>query len=123
MIDRSRLELFEEALRRRDTTRQALGHTVALRVDVDSPGGQLFAALEIGRLLRHETASVRVERGAACISACVFVLMGGIERYVAADARIGLHRPSFRDPRRETLVPAMAEQLGQYDGRLATDCR
>lgn len=72
----------------------------------------MFAVLEIGRLLWRETASVRVERGAACISACLFVLMGAMERYVAAVS--GLHRPSFREPRRETLVPAMAEQLGQY---------
>jgi len=114
VIDHSRLRLFEEALRRRDTTQQALGRAVALRVDVNSPGGQVFAALEIGRLLRREAASVRVAGGAFCISACVFVLMGATERSMGAGARIGLHRPSLGDPQRDTLVPAMSEQLAQY---------
>ena len=31
-----------------------------------------------------------------------------------ADARIGLHRPSLGDPRRDTLVTTMSEQLAQY---------
>jgi len=114
VIDESRLRLFRQALRRRDTTQQALGRPIALQVDIDSPGGQVFAGLEIGRLLRREAAPVRVGRGASCISACVFVLMGAPEREVAVGARIGLHRPSFNDPRRDTLVPSMSEQLAQY---------
>jgi hypothetical protein len=114
VIDQSRLQLFREALRRRDTAQRALGRIVALQVDVDSPGGQVFAALEIGRLLRREGAPVRMGRGAVCVSACVFVLMGATEREVAADARIGLHRPSLGDQRRDTLVPSMSEQLAQY---------
>ena len=114
VIDHSRLQLLQEALDRRDATQKALGRSVALQVDVDSPGGQLFAALEIGRLLRRETASVRVARGASCISACVFVLMGATTREVVADARIGLHRPSLGDPRCETLVPSMSGELVRY---------
>jgi hypothetical protein len=113
-INQSRLQLFEEALRRRDTAQRALGRIVALEVDVDSPGGQVFAALEIGRILRRERVPLRMGRHAACVSACVFVLMGATEREIAADARIGLHRPSLGDPRRDTLVPAMSEQLAQY---------
>src|SRR5262245_8436773 len=97
IIDTSRLQLFQEALRRRDTAQRALGRIVALRVDVDSPGGQVFAALEIGRLLRREGAPIRMGKGAVCVSACVFVLMGATEREAAADARIGLHRPSLGD--------------------------
>jgi ATP-dependent protease ClpP protease subunit len=114
IIDQSRLRLFQEALRRRDTEQRALGRIVALHVDVDSPGGQVFYALEIGRLLRREAAPVRMGPGAVCVSACVFVLMGATEREVAADARIGLHRPSLGDPRRDALVPSMAEQMAQY---------
>jgi len=114
VIDQSRLHLLQNALRRRDTRQQALGRPVALNVDIDSPGGQVFAGLEIGRLLRREAALVRVGRGASCISACVFVLMGGAEREVAAGARIGLHRPSLGDPRRDTLVSTMSEQVVQY---------
>src|SRR5262245_36755838 len=114
VIDQSRLQLFQEALRRRDTAQRGLGRIVALQVDVDSPGGQVFAALEIGRLLRRELAPLRIGQGAVCVSACVFLLMGATEREAAADARIGLHRPSLGDPRRDALVPSMSEQLAQY---------
>ena len=114
VIDQSRLKLFQEALRRRDHAQQALGRIVALQADIDSPGGQVFAALEIGRLLRREGALARMGRHAECVSACVFVLMGAPEREIAADARIGLHRPSLGDQRRDTLVPSMSEQLAQF---------
>jgi hypothetical protein len=114
VIDPSRLQLLEKSLQRRDTRQQALGRPVALKVDIDSPGGQVFAAMEIGRLLRREAATIRVGRGASCISACVFVLMGATEREAAANARIGLHRPSLGDPRRNTLVPVMSEPLVHY---------
>jgi ATP-dependent protease ClpP protease subunit len=114
VIDGSRLQLVKEALQRRDGRQRALGRPIGLKIDVDSPGGQVFAALEIGRLLRRESASLRVGRGAVCISACVFVLMGATEREVAADGRIGIHRPSLGDPRRDALVPDMAEQLAHY---------
>ena len=114
VIDESRLKLLQEALRRRDTAQRSLGRTVALQVDIDSPGGKVFAALEIGRLLRREKAWARVGSGAACISACVFVLMGATACEVAADARIGLHSPSLGDRQRDTLVPAMSDQLVHY---------
>ena len=90
VINQSRGKLIQEALRRRDTTQSALHRVVALRIDVDSPGEEVFAALEIGRLLRREMATVRLARGASCISACVFVLMGAPEREVSPGARIGL---------------------------------
>ena len=114
VIDQSRFKLFQEAIRRRDKAQGTLGRVVALHADVDSPGGQVFAALEIGRLLRREGALVHMGRHAECVSACVFVLMGAPEREIASDARIGLHRPSLGDPRRDTLVPSMSEQLAQY---------
>jgi ATP-dependent protease ClpP protease subunit len=114
VINESRLQLFNEALRRRDTTQKRLGRPVAVRADLDSQGGQVFAALEIGRLLRREAATVRVGPGASCISACVFVLMGAPQREVAGSARIGLHSPSLGDARRDALVPDMAEHLAHY---------
>jgi len=114
VINQSRLRLVEEALRRRDATQRALGRAVALHVDVDSAGGEVFAALDIGRLLRREKAPVRMGQDASCVSACVFVLMGATERTVAARARVGLHRPSLGDPRRNALVPAMSEAMAHY---------
>ena len=113
-IDRSRLRLVEEALRRRDDAQRALRRRVELRVDADTHGGEIFAAMEIGRLLRREAASIHVARGAECSSACIFVLMGATARGVAPGARVGVHRPSLGDAQRGALVESMAEQVALY---------
>lgn len=98
VIDESRIQLVQQARLRRDAVRHALGREVGFHVDVDSPGGELFAALEIGRILRTERASISVGKGRSCISSCVFLLMGAIERRVSGDARLGIHRPSLGAP-------------------------
>jgi hypothetical protein len=122
VIDGSRLQLVRHTLQRRDTVRHALHRDVDFHVDVDSQGGELFATLEIGRIMRAEGASISVGPGAACISACVFLLMGAIERTISGDARVGIHRPSLRAPQEggprqaseDEIVAAMSEQLVLY---------
>ena len=122
VIDGSRLYLVRQALQRRDTVRRALHRDVDFHVDVDSQGGEIFAALEIGRIMRAERALISVGRGASCISACVFLLMGAIERHISGDARVGIHRPSLRAPQAEgpgqgnedKVVDALSEQLVLY---------
>jgi hypothetical protein len=113
-IDRSRLRLLEEALLRRDEAESALGRRVELRVDADTRGGEVFAALEIGRLLRRESASIRVAEGAACDSACVFVLMGATARSLAPSAGVGIHRVSLGDAGSDALAESMAAPLVLY---------
>jgi ATP-dependent protease ClpP protease subunit len=122
IIDGSRLSLVRRALQRRVTVQRALHRDVDVRIDVDSPGGELFAALEIGRLLRAEGASIAVGPGASCLSACVFLLMGALDRSISDDARVGIHRPSLGAPpaggpgpgHEAAIVAAMAESLVLY---------
>ena len=121
-IDGSRLRLVQQALQRRDAARRALRREVELHVDVDSQGGEIFAALEIGRMLRAERASISVGRGAACISSCVFLLMGAVARSISTDARLGIHRPSLgasgrggpKQASEDAIVDAMSEELVLY---------
>ena len=113
-IDHSRLVLLEHALARRDAVRRALGRDITIHVDVDSAGGEVFAALEIGRLLRRDQASISVGHGSSCISACVLVLMGATARSIAADARVGIHRPSLGKSGTHDLVDAMSEPIAVY---------
>jgi hypothetical protein len=121
-IDGSRLQLIRHALVRRDAARRALHRDVDLRIDVDSQGGEVFAALEIGRILREERASISVRSGASCISSCVLVLMGAVERNVSEAARLGIHRPSLgaswrggqKEAGEDATVDAMAAQLALY---------
>jgi len=122
VIDTSRLHLLQQALQRRDAVRRALRRDVELHIDVDSQGGEIFATLEIGRMLRAEGASISVGKGASCISSCVFLLMGAIERSISTDARLGIHRPSLgasgrggrKQASEDEIVDAMSEQLVLY---------
>jgi hypothetical protein len=56
-----------------------------------SPGGDIDAALELGRLLRKLGVFTFIGRNDQCLSACVFAFMGGERRSVAG--RLGIHRP------------------------------
>jgi hypothetical protein len=121
-IDSSRLQLIRHAQGRRDAARRALHRDVELRIDVDSQGGEVFAAMEIGRILREERASISVRNGASCISSCVLLLMGAVERHVSEAARLGIHRPSLgasgrggpKQAGEDAIVDAMAGQLALY---------
>ncbi len=59
-------------------------------VSIQSTGGDLQAAMVIGREIRSRTGTIRSP--GPCHSACVFAAMGGVERNLAG---IGLHRPYF----------------------------
>jgi hypothetical protein len=77
-------------------------------VHLDSGGGDLQVALRIGKLFRElkiravvAGAKPQLEAGrdglasvtdGDCLSACVYLLAGGIERLSIADSRIGVHR-------------------------------
>lgn len=61
----------------------------------NSPGGNVFAALEIGRFLRQTGLPTRVNRGQVCASACVYALIGGLFRNIENGARIGVHMSSL----------------------------
>jgi hypothetical protein len=68
----------------------------------NSPGGSLFAGIEIGRLIRkyeYNTAigtysanSGYYDNGADCFSACTLAYLGGVFRYVSDKSIYGVHR-------------------------------
>lgn len=59
--------------------------------NLDSPGGDLDAAIKTGRIVRSWQGVTLVFDDGQCASACVLVLLGGVTRTVAGN--IGLHRP------------------------------
>ncbi|SRR6266446_5008592 len=63
----------------------------SIQVLLDSQGGNVTAAIEIGRLLRKARATAIVTAPSQCLSACVFVLAGAVARYPAGP--VGIHRP------------------------------
>jgi hypothetical protein len=68
-------------------------------VYLDTPGGNVSAAMAIGRLLRNEEGSVQIETQAICYSACVIVLAGAVSRYI--QGQVGIHRPYYEVPKGE----------------------
>ncbi len=78
----------------------------ATSIQLQSPGGDVRTAIEIGRIIRKNRMSTEI--AGTCASSCVFLLIGGVkraavlgelERDIAPGAlavnRIGIHRPYF----------------------------
>src|SRR5437868_6866363 len=84
---------------------------------LESPGGRLFDALDLGIQVRR--AGFRTVARSTCASACAIVFSGGRERVLAGSrARIGLHQPSkgagrdrVCDP---TTYPSVAHETLAY---------
>jgi hypothetical protein len=69
---------------------------------LDSQGGDVGAAMSIGRMVRGAKLYTGVHESRVCASACILILAGGVRRYARETARLGLHRPYFSDPSRAT---------------------
>jgi len=70
-------------------------------VRLNSPGGDISAAMTIGRIIRKSRGHTMVEGNAACASACVLIFGAGISRILLEGARIGIHRPALAAVPRE----------------------
>ena len=60
-------------------------------VAFDSPGGNLLAGIQLGRVIRLRGYRTMVPSGARCASACALAWLAGTSRYMQADALIGFH--------------------------------
>ncbi len=58
---------------------------------LNSDGGDITAAIEIGIFLRRQETWTIVPRNAVCASACALVFLGGVNRITAG--KLGIHRP------------------------------
>ncbi|MBB3181899.1 hypothetical protein [Variovorax sp. Sphag1AA] len=81
-----------------------------VNVTLDSRGGNIWVAMSIGRIIRKYSFMTRVEVGASCVSACVYLLAAGEGRYVGG--RVGIHRPYLPN---DGVTSARAKKA-QYEG-------
>lgn len=63
-------------------------------VVLQSPGGSVRDALEMGRLIRKNKFATEVEANRYCASSCPLVFAGGVERRAGPQAAIGVHQVS-----------------------------
>lgn len=111
-IERTGVVDLAAALLRAEQNTKARTHAgdPAIHVLLDSTGGNVFAAMDMGRLLRNSAASVWVDQNDECSSACILLLAGGVTRY-GYDARIGLHRPYLPTSEFAELSHVEAQQV------------
>ena len=63
-------------------------------VVLNSPGGSVDDAIQMGRLIRGQAYTTEVPNGSYCASSCPLVLAGGVERRVGTLVTVGVHRPT-----------------------------
>ncbi len=88
-ISKDDAEVIREFLERRPEDRGPV------EVYLNSPGGDVEAAIQIGRHLRSARAAAYVFSEAQCSSSCVFLLAGATHRVV--DGSVAIHRPTASD--------------------------
>ncbi|MDF2235062.1 hypothetical protein P2H44_21080 [Albimonas sp. CAU 1670] len=86
-------------------------------VALHSPGGSVDEALKIGRRLRELDLDTLALPDAACLSACPYILAGGVERTVSRTAWVGLHQHYYDE---NTLLPAFlaVEKIQEGQGKV-----
>ncbi|MGC1495917.1 MAG: hypothetical protein WA790_08910 [Sulfitobacter sp.] len=72
-------------------------------VFLNSPGGSVRDALELGRHLRAADLNTALRDGDICYSACPYLLAAGIKRDIPETASVGVHQHYFGE---STLLPA-----------------
>lgn len=70
---------------------------------VQSVGGSVRDAIDLGRHLRATGIGTRILPGELCYSACPYLFAGGAPRQAAASASVGVHQHYFGE---STLLPA-----------------
>lgn len=66
-------------------------------VYLESPGGAVIAAVEIGKLVRERNYATAVLADGTCTSSCALVWLAGTRRYLAPGAQLGFHASHMDD--------------------------
>jgi len=83
-------------------------------VFLDGPGGAAWTGLQIGRLIRRYGCLTAVADDTQCTSACALAWLGGKERYMGSNARIGFHAASVTDNSDASASAAANAVIGAY---------
>lgn len=84
------LDDFKDALKNLEQSKTTLHmNSVVLK----SHGGNTYAAADIGKLIRLRKLNTFLAPGSDCASACVDILISGVQRYAFGDVRV--HRSNF----------------------------
>ena len=98
---------------------------------LNSPGGNLFAGMQLGRVIRKHGASThiidyRTLHPGECYSACSLAFLGGVFRFNDNGARYGVHRASLQGgptPGDRDLGPDLSAAINGYIHEMGVDRR
>lgn len=118
LIERDGIWHLEGAIQPGDAdriTRQWASVTGALHLN--SPGGSVEDAVQLGRAIRLQGLDTQVDTGAICLSACPYLLAGGTTRIVQENGSVGVHQHYFGE---STILPAFVavESIQRGQGRV-----
>lgn len=82
-------------------------------IALHSPGGSVADAHRIGRTIRRLQHNTLILPNAACLSACPYILAGGVERTVSPHGWVGVHQHSYSS---STVLPAFLAVEGIQNG-------
>lgn len=83
-----------------------------------SPGGNLFAGIEIGKAVRLKGFSTIVPDGVQCASACALAWLGGRARFLSGTARVGFHAAYINAEGQAAVSSAGNALVGAYLNQL-----
>lgn len=87
-------------------------------VFLESPGGTVLPALEIGQLVRERGYRTVVLAGSTCTSACALIWLGGTRRYLEPGGQIGFHASSAEEDGRQVESGLSNAFIGYYLSKL-----
>ena len=93
--------------------RIALGYDEAVVV-LESNGGNLSAALEIGKSIHLKGFSTYVFDGSTCASSCALIWIAGLKRFVSKSSHIGFHASYLEVDGRQEQTGVGNAIVGRY---------
>ena len=85
------------------------------RVRLNSIGGRILEAQKMSDLIKARGLSTVVLE--QCLSACTIVFLGGKERWIAQNGRLGFHQPTFRgmaEAERRLMIVQEEQRLQKF---------
>lgn len=92
-IEKGDAEWLENRIKKMKGSVDGLSARIGV-IDIDSPGGDVYEAMRLGRIMRENRIQAIVSQQSVCYSACVLVLAGAVGRFTVGE--VGVH--SFYNP-------------------------
>jgi len=103
---------------------EALNRAPRAQIVLDGPGGLVFAALDIGRIIRERRLTTLIPEHGTCASSCGLIWLAGQPRHLALGGQVGFHAAASISERGQRSISAPGNAIiGGYLRDLGFDDR